>query len=232
MLVVAGGVVKSGSTALFQYTREIVWTYTNGFAPVMLEGSEDEYFDSHIDDWITSREWHVVKLHAWRDSLEPYRDNTNMRVVMSYRDLRDTCLSVKDFRNDTFEGVIASKILQRIRAAEENWNKKMGVTRLMPFSYKYMRTHPAQAIYQIGIFMNVNISMEQAQAIAEKWSIHANRERARRNYHYTEPDFMSPRHISSGNVERWKKELTLEQCRIVQEHVGVDWFYKRGYKVV
>jgi hypothetical protein len=232
MLVVAGGVVKSGSTALYQYIRELVWVYTNGFAPQMPEGSEDEYFDSHLRDWVESNQWHVVKLHAWRDSLEPYRDNTNMRVVMTYRDLRDTCLSVRDFRNDTFEGVIASKILQRIRDAELNWNKKMNGLRLMPFSYKFMRTHPAQAIYQIGIFMNMNISLDQAQGIAEKWSIHANRARAARNYHYTEPDFMSPRHISSGNVERWKTELTKEQCRIVQDHVGVDWFYERGYEVV
>lgn len=231
MLIVAGGVVKSGSIALFQYTREIVWEYADGFAPIMPEGMEDSYFDSEVESWVKSNYWHVVKLHAWRDSLERYRDNPRMRVVMSYRDLRDTCLSVRDFRQDTFEGVIASKILQRIRDAELRWNRKMGI-RLIPFSYKYMRTYPAQVIQQTAIFMDITITNDQAQAIAEKWSIHANRARADRNYHYTEPDFMSPRHISSGNVERWKTELTLEQCRIVQEHVGEDWFYKRGYKVV
>lgn len=233
MLVVSGGVVKSGSVALYQYLRQIVCTFNKGFAPVMQEGSEGAYFDANIETWVNSSLQYVVKLHSWRDSLDPYVLSGRMKVVMTYRDLRDTCLSVRDFRQDHFEGVIASKILQRIRDSEQRWRETMelGVT-ILPIPYESMRQNPAMEIGVMGDFIGVDLRPTEAMFIAEKWSIHANRARAQQNWPVNHPEFMSPRHISSGNVDRWRKELTDEQCRTVQDHVGRKWFEDRYYDLV
>lgn len=233
MLLISGGVVKSGSVVLYQYLRQIVCTFGNGFAPVMQEGNEGTYFDSEIESWVKSEYLHVVKLHSWRDSLDPYVLSGRMKVVMTYRDLRDTCLSVRDFRQDHFEGVIASGILQRIRDSEQRWRDTMelGVT-ILPIPYESMRPDPAMEIGVMGDFIGVPVSQGEAKFIAEKWSIHANRARAQQNWPVNHPEFMSPRHISSGNVDRWRKELTPVQCMIVQEHVGPKWFEDRYYDLV
>ena len=231
MLVISGGVVKSGSVALYQYVREMVQTFGGGFAPMLPEGREDEYFNYHIDEWTDSKWMYVLKLHSWKDELARSRDTGKLKVIMSYRDLRDTCLSVRDFRNDIFEGVIASKILQRIRDAELRWRSEIG-NNLIQVPYEFMRLHPVAAIKQIGHFLGIELNDGEAGYIAERWSIHANRARAQKNYPVSHPEFMSPRHISSGNVARWRRELTEEQCRIVQEHVGEQWFLDRGYELV
>lgn len=233
MLLVAGGVVKSGSVALYQYCREIVQTFASGFAPVLPEGREDEYFNRNLFEWANSKWIHVLKQHSWREELSDANRSDQLRVIMTYRDLRDTCLSVRDFRNDIFEGVIASKILQRIRDSEQRWRDEMeaGVT-LMPIAYEDMRTEPVTEILAMALFIGIKLNINEAKYIAERWSIHANRARAQAGHHYTHPEFMSPRHISSGNVERWRKELSKEQCRIVQDHVGEEWFIERGYELV
>ena len=233
MLLVSGGVVKSGSVALYQYTREIVQTFANGVAPVMPEGQEEEYFQRNLFEWANSKWIYVLKQHSWRDELANANNSDQLRVIMTYRDLRDTCLSVRDFRNDHFEGVIASKILQRIRDSEQRWRNELtpGVT-LLPIAYENMRTEPVTEIMSMAMFIGIRLSVSQAKHIAEKWSIHANRARAKVAYPVNHPEFMAPRHISSGNVDRWRRELTEEQCRIVQEHVGEEWFVEHGYELV
>lgn len=232
MLLVSGGVVKSGSVALYQYLRQIVQTFANGYAPVMPMGEEEEYFQRNLFHWSSRESIYVIKQHSWRDEFASANKCDRLRVVMTYRDLRDTCLSVRDFRNDHFEGVIASKILQRIRDSEQRWRDEMEIGKtLWPIAYEKMRTEPVTEIMGMAMFIGIRLDVSEAKFIAEKWSIHANRARARQNWPINHPEFMSPRHISSGNVDRWRKELTRLQAITVQHHVGEQWFLDRGYEL-
>jgi hypothetical protein len=228
MILICGGMVRSGSVWMHQMLREMLVVTHSGNAPQAPLNHEDEFVDLNLATWAELYFYKLIKLHEYRESLAPYKDST--KVVMTYRDLRDTALSLMTFRQQTLDDIIGSKILLRIRDAEERWYQEYQ-GRLYPIPYEGLKRHAVVEVQAIAEWLGLSTDKETVERVVNKWSIAENKKRAKQNLPVTHLEYMAQRHIASGEVERWRKELVQEDARWIVDHVGEYWFEAHGYEL-
>lgn len=229
MLAICGGLMRTGSVAMFQIMREIVDANYIGYAPVMPVNNEDAFFHQHVGTWATNDGVVVTKLHRWREDMEPYKDN--IRVVMTFRDMRDVVVSLMNFRNGTFESSIHSNAFKGNLEGQAEWEEKVPDYNLLPIKYETFINARTMTTKLVSEFLGIPMTPVQALAIERKWSLAANLRRAKAGYSERSPEYMSERHIQSGKVEQWRSALSSEQIYEIQDRVGHEWFERNGYEL-
>jgi hypothetical protein len=227
MLAICGGLMRTGSVAMFQVMREIVESQGAGYAPTFPRNRELEYWEEHIGEWVESDEVVVAKLHKWEDFLDPHVQE--LKVVMTIRDMRDVAVSLMNFRGGTFENAVHSEAFKANTREEIRWNINGGEDRVMTVRYEDFVLVRAVTTKAVAEFLGITVTLSEAMTIEQKWNINANLRRARAGYPESHPEFMSERHIKSGKVGQWKKALTEEQIQYIQDRLGPMWFHDRGY---
>ena len=227
MIVICGGLMRTGSVAMFQIMREIVETQAVGFAPVMPHDKEVEFWEENIGDWTHNDTTVVTKLHRWMDLLSPYKNG--VKVVMTIRDMRDVTVSLMNFRGGGFEPAIHSNAFKGNIEGQAEWEEKVPADNLLKIRYEDFIRIRAVTTKQVADFMGISLQLSEAMKIEQKWNINANLRRSLKSYVVGHPEFMSPRHIQSGKVGQWKETLTHEQILEVQDRVGHDWFIENDY---
>lgn len=230
MLIVCGGLMRTGSVAMFQIMREIVESKSVGFAPVMPHGEEGEYYDSECVRWAAQPESFVTKLHTYRNSLDDIIEQNaqDLRVVLTIRDIRDILVSLMHFRNSSFESNIHSNAYKNWIAEYDKWIDNVPEDSLLTVRYEDFIADRFTTILKVGKFMDLPLNAPEAKAIDEKWNVEANRRRATEGHPTNSKEFMSQRHIYQAGFGMWEEELTEEQIEIVEEYAG-EWLKQNGY---
>lgn len=230
MILVCGGMMRSGSVWMNQMLRELLSLTNTGSAPNLPLNHEFEFIDRNLDNWAELPFYKLIKLHEWRDSMASVKDH--MRVVMTYRDLRDTALSLMAFWQNSFEEILASKILLRIRDAEFRWMEELdGTDNLYALPYEDLKKWSLVEFLSAARWVTTKANTTICQQILCNWSIEENKKRAARNLAPSDPEYMAQRHIVSGEIARWHKELMPEQAQQVIDQVGLFWFEMHGYEL-
>lgn len=229
MLVICGGLMRTGSVAMFQIMREIVEVTGHGTAPVLPLNHELEAWDRNVASWANTEFITVTKLHRWLPLLEPYRDS--MRVVMTIRDMRDVVVSLMNFRGGTFEDTLNSQAVIGNLDGQDEWEEKVPEESLLKVRYEDFMFDRASTTSKVASHMGITISSRLADNIQRKWDLRANIARSKMNFDQGDREYMNPRHISSGRTQQWRKALTPDQVMQVEEFVGRDWFVDNGYSL-
>ena len=228
MLAICGGLMRTGSVAMFQIMREIAIVKGVGFAPLMPHGREAEYFDSNCCRWAGTPEVYVAKLHSWREQISRCHSRSP-KVVLTIRDFRDVVVSLMHFRwNSSFETTIHSNAYKNWIHDYQTWVDEMLPENLLIVKYEDMIADRFTAILTVADFMEHPVNAPEARAIDVKWDIKANQKRAQEAHSINSIDYMSQRHIYDGSAQKWRKELTEEQVAIVEEYAG-EWLKEHGY---
>ena len=229
MIVVCGGLMRTGSVAMFQIMREIVESQAAGFAPVLPHDLEIEYWQKNIGDWAGETPLIVTKLHHWEDFLDPYA--LDIKVVMTIRDMRDVVVSLMNFREGDYKSTVHSNAFKGNVREQLRWETNAGEERLLKIRYEDFILVRAVTTKQVAKFMGISLSLSEAMKIEQKWNINANLRRSKQEFTVGHPEFMSPRHIHSGKANQWKKALTSEQILDIQDRIGHEWFEENGYEL-
>ena len=229
MIAICGGLMRTGSVAMFQIMREIVESQAIGFSPILPTGKEVEYWKEHMGEWAYSKPLIVTKLHRWEDFLSEYKDD--IKVVMTIRDMRDVVVSLMNFRGGGFEAAIHSNAFKGNIREQAKWESVLDEKHLLKVRYEDFMLVRAVTTKQVADFLGVSLTLAEAMKIEQKWNINANLRRAKRGFTVKHPEFMSPRHIKSGKVNQWKTGLTHDQILEVQDRVGHEWFEDNGYEL-
>jgi len=233
MLAICGGLMRTGSLAMFQIMREIVEVRGAGFAPVLEHGNEGEHFDQECCRWACQPEVFVTKLHTYRDSLACENSqcefgSPRIKVVMTIRDIRDVMVSLIHFKNSTFDSELHARAYTNFSNEYHRWVDHIPAENLLIVKYEDMITDRFTTVLQVARFLDLALNAPEAKAIDRKWDITANVERAKAGHAISSKDFMSPRHIYKGQADVWQEELTEEQIKQVEDDHW-DFLVENGY---
>ena len=229
MIAICGGLMRTGSVAMFQIMREIVEETGTGFSPTLPTGKEVEYWEEHLSEWATDDVIVIAKLHRWAPYLEEYRDT--VKVVMTIRDMRDVTVSLMNFRGGGFEAALNSNAFKGNLEGQAEWEEKVSRDNLLKIRYEDFMLARSVTTIQVAKMLGINLTLQKATAIEQRWNINANLRRANKDYPVSHPDYMSKRHIKSGKANQWKAGLMHDQIVEVQDRAGHEWFEDNGYEL-
>lgn len=231
MLAICGGLMRTGSVAMFQIMREIVEVRGVGFAPVLEHGREGEHFDEECCRWASQPEVFVAKLHQYRTSLNcDSNGNPQVKVVMTVRDIRDVVVSLMHFRDSDFATTMHANAYKNWVKDYETWVNKIPESNLLIVKYEDMVADRFTTVLQVGRFLDIALNAPEASGIDKKWSAEANIGRAKEGHAVSSKDFMSHRHIYKGSFGMWRDELTEDEVQRVHDDHG-EWLKDNGYEV-
>ncbi len=229
MIVICGGLMRTGSVAMYQVMREIAQTTGRGGAPSLPHGIESEFFDEHVPKWAEDSKLFVLKLHRWRESLEPVKER--VKVVMTIRDMRDVVVSLMKFRETTFEKSIHSNAFKGNQEGQAEWEARVLPENLMTVKYEEFVAMRWANILLVSQFMRAPLTQKQAGSIDIRWDVMANRLRAKSGHAVGHPDYMAKRHIHDAKVGKFIMELSPEERAEIVDRAGKTWFRNNGYEL-
>lgn len=224
MIAVCGGLMRTGSIAMWQVMREIVLK-GDGNAPKL-----GTYFFKYSDTWAKKDKYTLIKTHDYHSSLADPIKNKRCKVVVTIRDQRDVVVSLMNFNDYGFDKAIAARAFKGNVKNYYEWIDKVPDDDLLIVKYEDFIGDRTTTILEVAEFLEINIAVGEAKKIDRKWNIQANRKRAKDKHKIDSHNYMAGRHINSGEAEQWKTALTQEQVAYIEEELG-KWFVSVGYSI-
>lgn len=233
MLLLCGGNIRSGSTLQFNLAREIV-----GHA---LHANQSPLW-LHAHNAIDKSHWVAVKSHwypsPWRQgahhiniSDDNFADG-KVKVLMTYRDLRDVAVSLMRFQGISFGELISSGTLSRMVIVDEpEWFKNVPTEYIFRRKYEDWTENLYDEVIDIANFLAVTIeAKEMARIISEYNAQHVSNSLAHSN-NMNAITYFSPNHISDSPYN-YRGVLTDKEITTIENQNGVsEWLTRNGYKL-
>lgn len=227
MLVVVCGMHRSGSTLVWQITRQLLYGRPGLRNPRGIPTSEFPVAAADPDDLL------LVKVH-YRSAV-PASDfpDEGALYIYTYRDVRDVVASLfrKGRPSMTQRGGEKSRaIAQRELRGDGFWRQRRVV---WIGRYEHFRDDVPGLVNSLAGFLGVPVTPERVADITDWVSIDRQHERIVR-YHYggIDPDLrITGAHITDGREGAWRDTLTLSELEAV-EQAGATWLVRNGYEVV
>ena len=241
MIVFNAGVPRSGTVLLGAIVRNlfegqgIAVTQHNPHGPQLpqlmarLSESADEKVGVHL-----------VHTHNWWDGMDQWISDPNRDVTgfLCHRYPRDVCVSLMRLHDQTFEE--ASNLTLGCYA-HFSWMRAETAWPLV--DYRDMKTGKQQQIRRIASHLGIQVSNDRVHEIDEATSVERHREimnrvrdgkvariiehhNKRRVLREDADSLINDRHIQSGELGRWRLELTPEQqvkaSEIFADYIGLS----------
>jgi hypothetical protein len=224
MIVHAGGMIRSGSTLQYNIAMQVVSS-----VPGNRTLHVNECIRNVLYEWMEKPEYVVNKGH-FIFYYEPQHAR-HIKLLLTYRDIRDIIVSTMHFRNASFEEVLSTIYTETI-AREKEWLEFIPPEHVHRVRYSDLYQDIAGEVSAIASFLQIPISIIRTLEIASSLSVARIKPilATMNNMHA----FMqySPNHIHSVVPEQWKTKLTSEQVdRIMSDVRIVDWLRENGYAV-
>jgi hypothetical protein len=230
---------RSASTLQFQIAARLVkdarlgqqvgWIDAKRFAEVQRE-------------WKEFNGLKVVKVHIWTAAIAAEFHNKNAAGIYTFRDLRDVYASSMKQRQKTFNFLWNEGFIDHCLENYKHWTSLPNV---LISRYEEIVTNLSVEVRRIAQHLNISVTLEQCQAIADELSLKPQLERIQQfketllrtplnpedhreivDYH-DEATLLHMNHIDSAKVGRWKGDLIPQQVEMIENHVH-DWCIKRG----
>lgn len=230
MLAICGGGMRTGSIAAFQLMREIVEVTGTGHA------SDGSPLEEKGEKWAEDGRWIVAKQHGANPCIESYKHR--VKVVVTYRNHLDVIVSLMHFKGVVFDRLPDEHRLTSNIDCFYSWVEMFNDTpemlrdHVLPLRYEKTIVQDRDlAVLGIASFLGITMDRSRAIEIADKWSLEANKRRAREEHRQDSREFMSKRHIYRGYPGGWRQELTQEQVESLLSIKKISaWQEKMGYE--
>lgn len=241
MYVLCVGMMRAGSTWQYQVAAELLeqrgWGVRLGF----LEGAR---FLEHERDQPADARWPILKAHVPHPRFAALLAEGRARGLYCYRDLRDVTYSFLQWSGEGFQEVVRERgVLDRVLGYYRFWTAQPAV---LVQRYESMLAEPVPAVHQIATHLGLSITDAEASAVAAKYSLEANRQRASA---FTErvreagidldaPDrplvveaatLLHWNHIRDGGSGLWRRLGSPDELRTLAAICG-QWLIERGYE--
>jgi sulfotransferase family protein len=246
MLVFCAGMPKAGSTLQYNLCKELLGdrvAIDYGWVPAArwAEGFKPSWGD-------TSHEHAVLKCHGLPPWIEEAASSSAVRIVSTYRDLRDVAASARDFQPEKdFDYLLAT-----LSFTVEQLQRLEGLPNCLIQRYEAMIERPEATVRQLAEHLGCEPTAEQIGEMATRWEVKAVKERATKSRapqrwsrhrwasvlrrRESQPEWDSetllwPTHISSreGRPGGYEAVLARDEIDTIEGRFG-QWLRQRAYQ--
>lgn len=189
--------------------------------------------------------WAILKSHDEDPRFLPALEAGRALVLYAYRDLRDVAFSLAHKRGTTLEGIIRQGMLHQILANDRCWMAQPRERRLCQ-RYESLIDNPAGGVRELAAFLGIRLESGEAEAVAEEYSLEANRQRTRdlgrklveQGIDLTDPaniqrcdhhTLLHWNHVRDGRIGGWREQARPRQRALLARFCG-RWLIERGYE--
>lgn len=224
MIAISGGGLRTGSTMMWQVMRDILTNHGNGRATKI--GDNISYF---AEEWATSEEWYVYKMHGYHEALKPYHDRG--KVIVTVRDPRDVIVSLSNYHNRPVDQIIQTDHLMHHNYRQlGKWYRTFGEF-VYPFVYENFVGDMEKMVSHVAKIFGIYLFPRDIVEIADRWSLGRNMERAGKHRDHNHYEFLKGNHIHSGAIGQWRTALTEVQVEKI-ERIYSTYMKEFGYERV
>jgi hypothetical protein len=237
MIVIANGMLRSGSTLQYNLAARVLETA----GPLTRAGFLGDFSNpetrTRLEEMKASDGWTIIKTHEAPLPRDFY--DGRVRVLFSYRDVRDIAASIRKKWGFPFEQIISdiASMIEIERAVAELPN-------VLVQSYDKLYYDPPSATHEISQFLNIpldeaavaRISVEtsidsQSNAIARSSTLVRGLVNRLKRQAYDAKTLLHPDHISAtgGKDGDWKNQFTEAQINMLSDRFG-DWLIAHSYQ--
>jgi hypothetical protein len=231
MLIICCGMMRSGSTLQYQLTVAILEKTGKGTGYGEIRNSNCQ----ELLEKYSSTPMQVVKVHQFRHlkGVKKAIADKQAKGIYSYRDIRDVTVSLMKMRKATFERLIfeTREITECIRDFY-NWTN---LDEMLISRYEIMINNLPQEVFKIAEHLNIDISQEDTQEIADNYSIERQKKRIQKwktsksnDNLYDPKSLLHANHINSGQGNQWNQILTPIQVAYL-ESISKEWLSLVNY---
>ena len=187
--------------------------------------------------------WRVLKSHEEHPKFRRTLAQGRALAIYAYRDLRDVIFSMLHKRGVSFERFVGQGMIHQVLANDRFWMARPGV---LVQRYEDLIAEPSRGVVELAAHLGITLVEGEADAIAERYSWQANRDRAaelRRRLRADGIDLHDPsnaqryddrtllhwNHVREGKAGGWRTLATPAQ-RAVMGRIGGAWLIARGYE--
>lgn len=248
MLVLCAGMPKAGSTLQYNVCKELLGDrlaidYGWVPAPRLAKGFQPAWGG---DDGGHS----VLKCHQLPGWVDDVAGSAELRIVSTYRDLRDVAASAMEFEPDrSFD-----KILEVLEMTVREVTRLEGLGTCLIQRYETMTSNLESAVREIGSYLDCPATDDEVKNIVERWNVQAAKKRAtqanlaserrrrpRLRFRRSDKDtgsakqwdsetLLRPTHISTseGRPGRFEGILSRDETGLIERRFG-EWLREHAY---
>lgn len=242
MIILCAGMFRSGSTWQYQVALELASRLGQ---PVTAHGClHPGVLAQFVSSPESQRETHVIKIHDVDDSLTCLTRRDDLRVLYSYRDIRDVVFSLMHKTASSFEQVVQDeRYIERCLAADAFWS---GLPADVVQRYERWLDDPIPDIVLLGAAIGIALTEDERVGLIERYGMSAQKARVEaiaRQFQDQGVDISKPEHatlfdpesllhwnhIRNGDIGGWRTLATPEQREVLRDKCG-EWLIARGYE--
>jgi len=235
MWVFCCGMRRSGSTLQYQLAARIVEEEGIG---KRIEWVRPEDFPIIKEKYKDYKGLKIFKSHIYTPEIGAEFKNQNAVGVYIYRDIRDAFLSQKSKSKVNFSVMWVQNFLNSAIKNYYAWTSQPG---MHVSKYEEVVDNLPLEVQRIATHLGITYEESKCNKIAEEYSLERQKERigiatsdANLQHHkeatFDPNELLHANHISSGKVERWKREMLPWQTKLIENKTG-DWLIKNGYSL-
>ena len=223
MLIVSGGLQRTGSTWMWQMLGDIVEVNGGSVAP----RNQNVYY--WAQEWANSEDTILCKTHTYKSTFENVIDN--IKIVMTVRDPRDLVCSFAYLQETTPQKILYDGKFDRLIESWRIWKDKVPPRQLLEVRYEAMYRFPKQVVPTLFHFLETPMIHGLEDEMVKKWSLENNRIRSKQRYDFKGREYVYRRLINQGEIGQFKhgdSGLTLKQIHRIED-VAADYMKEYGY---
>ncbi|NLC57794.1 MAG: sulfotransferase [Armatimonadetes bacterium] len=241
MHVFCVGMYRSCSTWQYQVASHLVERYFQGRRLGFRSG--DDYAALTRSGELAEDEWAVLKSHEKDRRFAHALAKGRALGLYAYRDVRDVVDSLAFKLRLPVSTVIQQGLVHRVLANDRYWRTR---PRMLIQRYRVIVNHPAAAVAEIAVHLGLHLTPDEAAAVAEEYSLEANRRRTAAMKERMEAcrlDAADPanhlcfdaqtllhwNHLRRGDDGGWRTGLEPRHLELVGRLCGT-WLIRRGYE--
>ena len=236
MLVIANGMVRSGSTLQYNMAARLLGTKSDFEKIGFLGDINDSVHLERIEKFkIRTNGTALLKTHSFPKEIEFYE--SSVYVLFCYRDFRDIAASIKKKWGWSFDVII--KRLDNLILLEESIMKLPNV---LSQSYDTLFNSPDIAIQEMANFLNLVITSSDVIAFKEQLSVSAIRDEVRmttfakikksifKKVDFDQDTLLHQNHISKtkGQKGDWKNQFSQKEIDILHTRYS-GWLSAKNF---
>ena len=207
MIILIGGMPRSGTTFLFNTVKEFFIRKNTTIAIHNIKTSfhMGKFFKNENPDMNIKEHINICHYHDYHQVFHNEREIKNIYTI---RDPRDTFVSLMKLNNWNF-----SATLSKVDHAIMNTNHMIDVSNKLFFTYPYLINNRKEAITRVFKYIEIEISEEEINDLYEFSDINQMKKLNEALFKETNAKdfsnqfFFHSKHIQSGKNGRWKDEL-------------------------
>ncbi len=238
MYVFCVGMYRSGSTWQYDVVSRLLESHRGGRRLGFVTGEEFAHLPGVADSW------QILKAHDQHPAFAVALADGRALAVYSFRDVRDVAYSLLHKLRGSFEDIVErEQFLHLVLANDAFWAAR---PRTLCQRYEDLMARPAAAVGQLAAHLGVALAPNEAQTVAEEFSLKANLwrtiELANRlrdegvdledptnALHWDGETLLHWDHIREGRVGGWRTEATPREVAVLAGLCGA-WLVARGYE--